>query len=142
MNQNLDQSTLARMTVDIVAAYTAHNTVKLTELPDIIRTVANRLLAIGEEPAPEPAAKPEPAVPVRRSVQPDHLICLLCGKKQKLLKRHLAVEHQLAPASYRQWFDLGSDYPMAAPHYSAARSELAHKIGLGHRPARGPTPRA
>jgi predicted transcriptional regulator len=75
--------------------------------------------------------KPEPAVPVRRSVRPDHLVCLVCGKKQKLLKRHLAVEHELTPDQYRETFGLKSDYPMAAPNYAQQRRELAVKIGLG-----------
>ncbi len=70
-------------------------------------------------------------MPVRRSIQPDHLVCLVCGKKQKVLKRHLSVEHDLTPDQYRRTFDLSPDYPMAAPHYTQRRRELALEIGLG-----------
>ena len=70
-------------------------------------------------------------VSARRSVRPDHLVCLVCGKKQKLLKRHLAVEHELTPEQYRESFGLKPDYPMAAPNYAEKRRELALKIGLG-----------
>ena len=82
--------------------------------------------------------KPEPAVSVRRSVRPDHLVCLICGKKQKLLKRHLAVEHELTPNQYRETFGLKPDYPMVAPNYAQQRRELALSIGLGRpkKPAR------
>jgi predicted transcriptional regulator len=68
---------------------------------------------------------------MRRSVRPDHLVCLICGKKQKLLKRHLAVEHELTPNQYREPFGLKPDYPMAAPNYAERRRELALEIGLG-----------
>jgi predicted transcriptional regulator len=82
--------------------------------------------------------KPEPVVSVRRSVRADHLVCLICGKKQKLLKRHLAVEHELTPNQYRETFGLKPDYPMAAPNYTEQRRELALSIGLGRpkKPAR------
>jgi predicted transcriptional regulator len=81
-----------------------------------------------------------PAVSGRRSVRPDHLVCLICGKKQKLLRRHLAVEHELTPNQYRETFGLKSDYPMAAPNYTRQRRELALSVGLG-RPKK-PAPRA
>jgi predicted transcriptional regulator len=82
-------------------------------------------------------SKLEPAVSLRRSVRPDHLVCLICGKKQKLLKRHLAVEHELTPNQYGETFRLKPDYPMAAPNYAQQRRELAMKIGLG-RPRKAP----
>jgi predicted transcriptional regulator len=71
---------------------------------------------------------------VRRSVGKNHLICLVCGQKQKMLKRHLATRHQLSPADYRERYDLSSDYPLVAPSYAAQRSELARRIGLGRKP--------
>ena len=89
-----------------------------------------RLRGLWPQPAvwPDATRTPEPAVPVRRSVQPDHLVCLVCGKKQKLLKRHLAAEHELTPDEYRQRFGLQPDYPMMAPNYANQRRELALSI--------------
>ena len=77
-------------------------------------------------------------MPVRRSVRPDHLVCLVCGKSQKTLKRHLGAAHRLTPAQYRERFDLKADYPMIAPNYAQQRSELALQVGLGRpkKPAR------
>ena len=97
----------------------------------LISTVAREMVKVGtsvEVPAEE---KPEPAVSVRRSIQPDHLVCLICGRTQKLLKRHLAVEHELTPNQYREAFGLKPDYPMTAPNYAQQRRELAFRIGLG-----------
>jgi predicted transcriptional regulator len=119
------------MTVEIVSAYVAHNQVAATDLPKVISTVAGGLRTLGREPQAAVPSKPEPAVPLRRSVRPDHLVCLICGKKQKLLKRHLAAEHELTPKQYRDTFGLKPDYPMAAPSYAQRRRELALKIGLG-----------
>ncbi len=131
MTESAEQNALAAMTAEIVSAYVSHNQIATAELADLIGAVAGQLGRIGSEPEQPAEKKLEPAVPVRRSIQPDHLICLVCGKKQKTLRRHLAVAHGLAPGEYRNGFDLKPDYPMAAPNYSAARSELARKIGLG-----------
>jgi predicted transcriptional regulator len=100
--------------------------------------VASELRKVGTEQPAELELKPEPAVPVRRSIGSDHLVCLICGKKQKLLKRHLVVEHSLTPDQYRKLFDLKPDYPMVAPSYAQQRREIAVKIGLGRpkKPAR------
>ena len=84
-----------------------------------------------QEPAAALPSEPDPAIPMRRSVRSNHLVCLICGRKQKLLKRHLAVEHQLTPKQYREAFGLKPDYPMAAPSYAQQRRELAIAIGLG-----------
>jgi predicted transcriptional regulator len=100
----------------------------------IIGLVAGSLAVVGHRPEPTPA-RPEPAVPVRRSLGRDHLICLVCGKKQKMLKRHLAVLHQLSSDEYRERFGLRPDYPMVAPSYAAQRSEVARQTGLGRKPA-------
>ena len=86
---------------------------------------------VGTPAEPPEAEKPEPAVSVRRSVQPDHLLCLVCGKPQKILKRHLAVQHELTPPEYRSRFELRPDYPMIAPNYAQQRREVALKLGLG-----------
>jgi predicted transcriptional regulator len=124
-----DGASVAKLTTEIVSAYVAHNPVATADVARLIDTVGDQLRVVGrEEPAP---AKPQPAVPVRRSIQPDRLTCLLCGKGHKMLKRHLATEHDLTPAGYRELFGLKPDYPMVAPNYSRQRAELAHKIGLG-----------
>jgi predicted transcriptional regulator len=131
MADDAEAASLAEITVEIVSAYVAHNQVAASDLPKVISTVAGELRTLGREPQAPMPSKPEPVVPVRRSIRPDHLVCLICGKKQKLLKRHLAVEHELTPNQYRETFGLKSDYPMAAPNYAQQRRELAVKIGLG-----------
>jgi predicted transcriptional regulator len=131
MADSVEPASLAEITVEIVSAYIAHNQVAASDLPSVIRTVVGGLRSLGREPAPVLPSKAEPAVPVRRSVRPDHLVCLICAKKQKLLKRHLAVEHELTPKQYRETFGLKPDYPMAAPSYAQQRRELAVAIGLG-----------
>jgi predicted transcriptional regulator len=100
--------------------------------------VGSELAALATNSEPAELKKPQPAVSVRRSIRPDHLVCLVCGKEQKLLKRHLAGEHQLTPEEYRERFGLKSDYPMVAPNYAQQRRELALSIGLGRpkKPAR------
>jgi predicted transcriptional regulator len=132
-----DRPSVAKLTTEIVAAYVAHHSLAAADVARLIETVGRQLGAVGrEQPG---AAKPEPAVPVRRSIHPDHLTCLVCGKDHKMLKRHLAAEHGLTPADYRDRFGLKPDYPMVAPSYSRQRAELAHKIGLGRlrkKPAR------
>jgi predicted transcriptional regulator len=122
---------LGALTTEIVASYVTKNAVAIAVLGDVIETVGRALAALGREHA-EPA-KPEPAVPVRRSIQDDHLVCLVCGKQQKVLRRHLDVAHQLTPEAYRERFGLKPDYPMAAPGYSKQRSEMAKRVGLGQR---------
>ena len=135
MADDAEPVSLAEMTVEIVSAYVAHNQVAASDLPKVISTVAGELRTLGRGPQTAMPNRPEPAVSVRRSVRPDHLVCLICGKKQKLIKRHLAVEHELTPNQYRESFGLKPDYPMAAPNYAQQRRELAVKIGLG-RPKR------
>jgi predicted transcriptional regulator len=129
--QSFESTTLAEVTAEIVSAYVSNNKIALTDLPTLISTVGHGMVKIGspvELPAEE---KPEPAVSVRRSIQPNYLTCLVCGKPQKVLKRHLAVQHDLTPVQYRQRFGLKPDYPMAAPQYAEQRRELALQIGLG-----------
>jgi predicted transcriptional regulator len=115
------------------------NTIAPADLGDLIGAVSRALDALGREQAAEPG-RPEPAVPVRRSIRDDHLVCLVCGKPQTVLRRHLAVAHQLTPQAYREQFGLKPDYPMAAPGYSRQRSEMAKRVGLGQR-ARAPSRR-
>jgi predicted transcriptional regulator len=122
---------VARLTTDIVIAYVTRNTIAPTNLGDLISAVSRALDALGREQA-EPV-KPKPAVPVRRSIQDDHLVCLVCGKHQKTLRRHLKIAHQFTPEAYREQFGLRPDYPMTAPTYSRQRSEMAKRVGLGQR---------
>jgi predicted transcriptional regulator len=131
MNEQLERTNIAELTTEIVAAYVAHHQLRVPDISDVIRAVGTGLASLGTGAEPIVLEKPEPVVSVRRSVRPDHLVCLICGKKQKLLKRHLAVAHELAPSRYREMFGLKSDYPMAAPNYAQQRRELAVKIGLG-----------
>jgi predicted transcriptional regulator len=150
MSESLDRGHLLKLTAEVVAAYVSCHQVAPAELEVIIGSVAGSLAEVGDPPKAVPA-RAEPAVPVRRSVGKDHIICLVCGQKQKTLKRHLAVRHQLNPADYRERYDLRSDYPLVAPSYAALRSEMAQRIGLGRKPAlaepaaaprkRGPTKR-
>ena len=124
-------SRLAQLTVEIVSAYVAQNQIASSEIAKLITVVAGELNKIGTGVESPTEKKAEPAVSVRRSIRPDHLVCLICGKKQKLLKRHLALEHELTPNQYRETFGLKSDYPMVAPNYAQQRRELALSIGLG-----------
>jgi predicted transcriptional regulator len=138
MDEQLERAKIAKLTAEIVAAYVSSHKLLVPEVPHLINAVGAELASLGAASESSPLEKPEPAVSVRRSVRPDHLVCLICGKKQKLLKRHLAVEHELTPNQYRETFGLKSDYPMAAPNYAQQRRELALSIGLGRpkKPAR------
>jgi predicted transcriptional regulator len=134
MSESLDRGHLLKLTSEVVAAYVSSHRVAPAELDVIIGSVAGSLAEVGDPPPAVPA-RAEPAVPVRRSVGKNHLICLVCGQKQKTLKRHLAVRHQLNPADYRERYDLRSDYPLVAPSYAEQRSEMARRIGLGRKRA-------
>lgn len=142
---NLDQdppegASVAELTTEIVSAYVAHNALATSDLARLIGVVAAELRAVGREPEPTPA-KTEPAVPIRRSIHRDRLTCLVCGKRQKMLRRHLGVAHNLTPGQYRELFGLKPDYPMVAPSYSEERAELARKIGLGGLRKKATSPR-
>ena len=126
----IDQSKLIELTTEIVAAYVSHHSIRPSDVPELIRTVASSLQLPGRAETP---AAPAPAVPVRRSIAKDHLVCLICGRKQKTLKRHLMTAHGLSPSEYREQFGLSSEYPMVAPDYSTRRSEMAKQLGLGRR---------
>ena len=128
---------LAQLTTDVIAAYLSRNVTSLADLPNLIDTVGRGLREIEQAAEEALPTKPEPAVPVRRSIKPDQLTCLVCGKPQKLLKRHLAAAHELTPAAYRELFELKPGYPMVAPNYAQQRSEWARRSGLG-RPKKAP----
>jgi predicted transcriptional regulator len=129
--QEEEPRSVAELTTEIVAAYVTGNTVAPSDLGELIRAVARALAVLGQK-RPEPA-KPAPAVPVRRSIHDDHLVCLVCGGQHRTLRRHLDVAHQLTPEAYREQFGLRPDYPMAAPGYSRQRAEMARRTGLGQR---------
>jgi len=123
------------LTAQIVSAHVANNPVSPDALPALIQEVYKTLAGVGKEPAaPE---RPQPAVPVKRSLLPDHIICLEDGKKLKMLKRHLKTSYNLTPEQYRERWGLAPDYPMVAPNYARHRSSLAKKIGLGTKPREG-----
>ena len=125
--------TLITLTSDIVAAHVSNNSVSVGDLPALISNVYGALAGLGQA-APVAEAPPEPAVSVRSSVKPDHIVCLEDGKKLKMLKRHLMTHYNLTPEQYRARWNLPADYPMVAPNYAEKRRELAKKIGLGRRP--------
>ena len=125
-------SDFLKLTAQIVAAYVSRNNAAITDLPAVIASVHVALKAAASpEPAAEPVEALKPAVPVRKSVGHDFIICLEDGKKLKMLKRHLMSTYKLTPDEYRAKWNLPSDYPMVAPAYAAARSELAKSLGLG-----------
>jgi predicted transcriptional regulator len=125
------EQSLASLTAQVASAYVSNNTIATADVGRLIAEIARELRTVVEgKPAPAPE-QPAPAVSVRRSIGRDHLVCLACGKKQRMLKRHLATEHELTPDAYREMFGLKPDYPMVAPSYAEARRELALKIGLG-----------
>ncbi len=126
-----DHTKLAELTAEIVSAYVSNNPVSVAEMSSVISSVAQHLGALATEEPEAAAPKPAPAVAIRRSVSRDQITCLVCGGKHKVLKRHLAVAHQLTPMEYRELFGLKRDYPMAAPSYVQERAEIAKRIGLG-----------
>jgi predicted transcriptional regulator len=142
MSEQSDRAALAEMTAEIVSAFVSHNQVRPSDVGNLVGLVASRLASLGTEEAQAVRSKPEPAVSVRRSIGKDQMTCLICGKKQKLLKRHLATAHELTPDQYRERFELKSDYPMVAPSYAKARSEMALRIGLGRPKKKAPIKRA
>lgn len=129
---------LVELSADIVSAYVSHNALSATDLPKLISTVHAALIGLGGAVEPEPAVELRPAVPVKKSITPDYLICLEDGKKFKSLKRHLRTEYDMSPEEYRSKWGLPPDYPMVAPTYSEARSRLAKTIGLGRKPKTAP----
>ncbi|PZA13227.1 MucR family transcriptional regulator [Rhodopseudomonas palustris] len=120
------------LTASIVSAYVSHNTTPASEIPTLISQVhaaLQRLSAGRPEAAPQEPSKP--AVPVKKSVTPEYLICLEDGKRFKSLKRHLRTQYKMTPEQYREKWGLPADYPMVAPNYAVERSQLAKKMGLG-----------
>lgn len=128
-----ENSVLLECTTSIIAAYVSNNTIQKENLSGLIADTYKSLAQVDRKEAPVEELKP--AVPIKRSVQPDHIVCLEDGKKFKSLKRHLMSHYNMTPQAYREKWGLPGDYPMVAPSYALARSELAKKMGLGQRQA-------
>ena len=126
-----DKAEIIEMTADIVSAYVGNNSVSAVELPSLIQSVHRALSGVTASPEPVEAPPKEPAVPVKRSITPEHLVCLEDGRKFKSLKRHLRTKYDMSPDEYRAKWGLPKDYPMVAPNYAKARSDLAKQMGLG-----------
>jgi predicted transcriptional regulator len=134
-----ERSEIIEMTADIVSAFVSNNSVPATEVPALIQSVHRALSGVSTTPEVVEAAPREPAVPVKKSVNPDFIVCLEDGRKFKSLKRHLRTKYNMSPEEYRSKWGLPKDYPMVAPNYAKARSDLAKQMGLGQggRAARG-----
>lgn len=127
----LDKSELLQLTSEIVSSHVSNNPVPVSELPTVIQSVYQALDALANEPEEEPVEELVPAIPIKKSITPDFIICLEDGKKLKMLKRHLKTAYDMSPEDYRERWGLPADYPMVAPNYAQKRQELAKKIGLG-----------
>ncbi len=135
MSEHQTTPDYVELAAEIVSAFVSHNAVPVAELPALIGSVHDALTKIESGSAQRSAEKPQkaPAVPIKRSVQPDYIVCLEDGKRFKSLKRHLRTVYDLTPDQYRAKWGLAPDYPMVAPNYAAARSELAKQLGLGQK---------
>jgi len=119
------------LTAGIVSAYVSNNSVSAGDIPNLINQIHSALIRVSSGQAEAPVEPLRPAVPVKRSITPDYIVCLEDGKKFKSLKRHLRTQYDITPEQYREKWGLPPDYPMVAPNYAAARSQLAKQMGLG-----------
>lgn len=131
MASNLENAELIELASEIVSAYVSNNSVPATELPSLINEVYLALTRVGTVTVEAVIEPPKPAISVKKSINPDYIICLEDGKKFKSLKRHLRTQYNMSPEQYREKWGLPADYPMVAPNYAAARSRLAKEMGLG-----------
>ncbi len=133
MSDAMTQDNNIELAAEIVSAYVSNNSVPAGDLPSLINEVYGALTRVGAgvAAAAAPVEALKPAVPVKKSVAPDFIICLEDGKKLKSLKRHLRTQYGLSPEDYREKWGLSADYPMVAPNYAKARSNLAKQMGLG-----------
>ncbi len=130
MPEQTSHTDLLSLTTDIVAAHVSNNTVAQSDIGSLIEQVFRTLSGLGHGPSAS-ADRPLPAVPIKKSVTPDYIVCLEDGKKLKMLKRHLKTAYNMSPEDYRERWGLAADYPMVAPSYAKQRSRLAKDIGLG-----------
>lgn len=131
MSDTTSPTQFIALTADIVSAYVSNNTVPASDIPNLINQVHLALLRVSggqSEAQPEPL---KPAISVKKSITPEYIVCLEDGKKFKSLKRHLRTQYNMTPEQYREKWQLPPDYPMVAPNYAAARSQLAKQMGLG-----------
>jgi predicted transcriptional regulator len=131
MTEVPNSENLVVLAADVVAAYVSNNTVAMTDLSSLIAQVHKALVATATGSVEKPVEAQAPAVSIKKSIHPDYIVCLEDGKKFKSLKRHLRTKYDLSPEDYRAKWGLPADYPMVAPNYAAARSELAKSMGLG-----------
>jgi len=131
--EKVGQEDILRMTTEVVAAYVGNNELPAAQISEVIGAVHKSLSGLQSGAGESQAAPSKPAVPIRRSVTPDFIVCLEDGKKLKMLKRHLRTTYNLTPDEYRAKWGLASDYPMVAPNYAKQRSDFAKKIGLGRK---------
>ncbi len=131
--EKVSREEILRMAADVVAAYVSKNPIPAAQVPEVITTVFNSLAALESGDSMDRAEAAKPAVPIRRSVTPDYIVCLEDGKKLKMLKRHLRTTYGMSPEEYRAKWNLPPDYPMVAPSYAKQRSEFAKQIGLGRK---------
>ncbi len=134
--EKVSRDDVLRMAVDVVAAYLSNNKIPTGGVPEVISTIFESLSAADAAAAAGTTEPQKPAVPIRRSVKPDFIVCLEDGRKLKMLKRHLRTTYNLTPEEYRAKWNLLPDYPMVAPNYAKKRSEFAKKIGLGRKTTR------
>ena len=127
----LKSDDILKLASDIVAAYVSSNPILVSDVPAMIKSVHSMLSGLSGAAQSHMTTTQKPAVPIKRSVTPDHIICLEDGKKLKMLKRYLRSNYNMTPEEYRAKWGLPADYPMVAPNYAAQRSEFAKKIGLG-----------
>ena len=139
-DQTISRGELLALTAEIVSSHVANNSVVQGDMPDLIQSVFSKLseLATGEDAA---SIELSPAVPIKKSITDDYIVCLEDGKKLKMLKRHLMTAYGMTPEDYRAKWGLKPDYPMVAPNYAMKRQELAKKIGLGRKPGSKPSKR-
>ncbi len=133
MGEAVKHFDLLTLTTEIVASHLSNNSVPVSEIPALIERVFKTLSHVGGETLPTTVSseRPQPAVPIRKSVMADYIVCLEDGKKLKMLKRHLKTAYNMTPEQYRDRWGLAADYPMVAPNYAKQRSKLAKDIGLG-----------
>src|SRR5215217_55196 len=139
MSDSLATSNYIELAADIVSAYVSNNSVQSGDLPSLINDVHTALMKVAGGNIEIPVEAPKPAVPVKKSVTPDYIVCLEDGKKFKSLKRHLRTQYSMTLEQYREKWGLPADYPMVAPNYAKARSELAKEMGLGQQRRKGRT---
>jgi predicted transcriptional regulator len=131
MSDNTSGGAFIKLTADIVSAYVSNNSVPSADLPALIGQVHSALSRVSSGQSDGITEPPKPAISVKKSITPDHIVCLEDGKKFKSLKRHLRTQYNMTPEQYREKWGLPPDYPMVAPNYAAARSHLAKQMGLG-----------